>query len=417
MKTYKLYRSLLCLFMGLFIITACSDDESFVIRNTDSLEFSYKESTEELTVCTNGKWTITTEDTWFTLSDTLGKGDGTTRESIKVTASRNLGAARKGELVLHAAGEDLVIEVKQDEGTLIVGTPSIAGTYMARQAIENGLISIPYTKGSKGQEITFTTAVSGPAASGITVATKTVTLDSEEGTVSIPVTGTPTTYGDVLFTVSTNVQGLAPVALTTKVTKGIAVVYYEQHFDLMKWGGDCVAGLEGIKGAFVAASDGSGSVINDAITPSTCTVASDGSNDLTSTMAPSYRDLRGFTGFTGKRVYERPGYIKIGTQSSTDGNIVTPALNNILASKTNVNVSLKVSQFFQDNSGVLYITILNGGTSSMAEYTMRPGSDMVWETVNFTITDATPDTQIKISAAAVAYRRFCVDDIVVTQAD
>jgi len=415
MKKNKLYRSLLCLLMGLFIITACSDEESFVIRNTDSLEFSYKESTEELTVCTNGKWTITTEDTWLTLSDTLGKGDGTTRESIKVTASRNLGAARQGEIVLHAAGKDLSIVIKQDEGTLILGTPSIAGTYMTKQAIENGSISIPYTKGSIGQNITFTTAVSGPAASGITVAAKTVKLDSEEGSVVIPVTGTPSTYGDVIFTVSTNVQGLASVALTTKVTKGLAVVYYEQHFDLMIWGGDCVAGLEGIKGAFIGAAGAS--VIDETKPVAACSSGTDGSSDLTSTMAPSYRDLRGFTGWTGKRVYERPGFIKIGTTTSTDGYIVTPALSNILVSKTNVNVSLKVSQYYQDSNGILYITILNGGTSSIAEYTMRPGPDMAWETVNFTITDATPDTQIKISAAAVTNRRFCVDDIVVTQAD
>lgn len=415
MKKYKLYRSLLCLLMGLFIITACSDEESFVIRNTDSLEFSYKASTEEITVCTNGNWTITTDDTWFTLSDTLGKGNGTTRESIKVTASRNLGAARQGEIVLHAAGKDLSIVIKQDEGTLILGTPSVSGTYMAKQAIENGTISIPYTKGSIGQKITFTTVVSGNAASGITIAASAVTLDSEEGTVVIPVTGTPATSGDVLFTVSTNVQGLAPVVLTTKVTKGVSVVYYEQHFNLMVWGGDCVAGLEGIKGAFIGATGAS--VIDETKPVATCSAGTDGSSDLTSTMDPSYRDLRGFTGWTGKRVYERPGYIKIGTATSTDGYIVTPALSNILVAKTNVNVSLKVSQYYQDNNGVLYITILNGGTSSIAEYTMRPGPDMVWETVNFTITDATPDTQIKISAAAVASRRFSVDDLVVTQAD
>ena len=415
MKKYKLYRSLLCLLMGLFIITACSDEESFVIRNTDSLEFSYKASTEEITVCTNGNWTITTDDTWFTLSDTLGKGNGTTRESIKVTASRNLGAARQGEIVLHAAGKDLSIVIKQDEGTLILGNPSVSGTYMAKQAIENGSISIPYTKGSIGQKITFTTVVSGNAASGIAIAASAVTLDSEEGTVVIPVTGTPATSGDVLFTVSTNVQGLAPVVLTTKVTKGVSVVYYEQHFNLMVWGGDCVAGLEGIKGGFIGATGAS--VIDETKPVVACSAGTDGSSDLTSTMDPSYRDLRGFTGWTGKRVYERPGYIKIGTATSTDGYIVTPALSNILVAKTNVNVSLKVSQYYQDNNGVLYITILNGGTSSIAEYTMRPGPEMVWETLNFTITDATPDTQIKISAAAVASRRFSVDDLVVTQAD
>ena len=154
------------------------------------------------------------------LSDTLGKGNGTTRESIKVTASRNLGAARQGEIVLHAAGKDLSIVIKQDEGTLILGNPSVSGTYMAKQAIENGSISIPYTKGSIGQKITFTTVVSGNAASGIAIAASAVTLDSEEGTVVIPVTGTPATSGDVLFTVSTNVQGLAPSSIDDKSDEG-----------------------------------------------------------------------------------------------------------------------------------------------------------------------------------------------------
>ena len=415
MKTYKLYRSFLCLFVGLFLITACSDEDPFVLRNTDSLSFSYKQSTEAITVCTDGEWSITTEDSWYTLSATSGKGDGTTRESITVTASRNLGAARKGEVVLHAAGKDLSIAVNQEDGTLILGTPSITGSFIAKQAIENTSISVPYTKGSVGQEITFTTVVSGNAASGISVAPYTVTLDSEEGTIVMPVTGTPAIAGDVLFDVSTNIQDLEPFTLTTKVTKGVSVVYFEQHFGLMLWGGDCVADLAGIKGVFMTTADGS--VIDETKAVVACTAGTDGSSDLTSTMAPSYRDLRGFTGWTGKRVYERPGFIKIGTATSTDGYLVTPALSNILVSKTNVTVSLKVSQYYQDSNGVLYITVLNGGTSSMAEFTMKPGSDRAWETVNFTITDATPDTQIKFSAAAVAARRFSIDDIIVSQAD
>lgn len=413
MKKYSLYK-LLCLFVGMFSISACSDkDDPFVLRSTDTIEFSYAESTKEFTVCTNGDWSITTDDSWYTLSTVSGNGDGTTREVVKVNVARNKGAARQGEFVLHAAGKDLNVSISQEEGKpLKLNAPSLSSSLKVGQKIENMTISIPYTYGYAGQNVVFTTTVSGTGASGITVNSYTAKFNAAEGTIKIPVTGTPLASGSVLFTITTDDQSVTSVTATATV---LSETYLEQHFGLMLWGGDCVANIAGIKGGFISGSDGS--VIDPAIAVSACTAGSDGSSDLTSTMAPSYRELRGFSGWTGKRVYERPGFVKIGTSTSTDGQLISPPLSNISLNKVNLNVSLKVSQYFEDTGGTLYITVLNGGTSSISEYKMRPGTDRIWESVEFKITDATPASQIVFSAPSVTKQRFCIDDIVVSRAN
>ncbi len=414
MKEYSLYKSLLCLFIGIFVITACSDkDDPFVLRSTDAMEFSYAESTQKFTVCTDGEWSITTDDSWYTLSAVSGKGDGTTREVVNISVKRNKGAVRKGEFVLHAAGKDLNVALSQEEGKpLTLKTPSLSSTLKAGQKIENATINIPYTYGYVGQKVVFTTSISGPGASGISVNSFTAELDAAEGTIKMPITGTPLVSGSVSFTVTTDDEAVATVTTAATV---MSETYFEQHFGLMLWGGDCVANLAGIKGSFIAGSDGN--VIDETKAASACTAGTDGSGDLASSMATSYRELRGFSGWSGKRVYERPGFIKIGTATSTDGQLISPPLSNIPLDKVNLNVSFKVSQYFEDAGGTLYIKVLNGGTSSISEYKMKPGTDRVWESVEFKITDATPASQIVFSAPAIAKQRFCIDDIVVSRAN
>lgn len=414
MKKYSLYKRLLCLLVGIFAISACSDnDDPFVLRSTDTMEFSYAESTKEFTVCTNGDWSITTDDSWYTLSTVSGNGDGTTREVVKVNVVRNKGAARKGGFVLHAAGKDLNVSISQEEGKpLTLNAPSLSSTLKVGQKIENMTINIPYTYGYVGQNVVFTTSVSGTGANGITVDSYTAKFDVSEGTIKIPVTGTPQASGSVLFTITTDDQSVAAVTATATV---MSETYLEQHFGLMLWGGDCVANLAGVKGSFIAGTDGN--VIDATKAVSACTAGTDGSGDLASSMATSYRELRGFSGWSGKRVYERPGFVKIGTATSTDGQLISPPLSNIPLNKVNLNVSFKVSQYFEDTGGTLYITVLNGGVGSISEYKMKPGTDRVWESVEFKITDATPASQIVFSAPAIAKQRFCLDDIVISRAN
>lgn len=85
------------------------------------------------------------------------------------------------------------------------GTPEFAATiFKAEAAIVDGKITIPYTAATGSESYSITVAVTGDAADGISPITAPVTqtLSEGNGTIVLPINGTPTTAGSVTFTIS-----------------------------------------------------------------------------------------------------------------------------------------------------------------------------------------------------------------------
>lgn len=396
---------------GYSVSSCTSDEESFVLRSDDNLSFSYAQDSKDFTICTNGDWSITSDCDWLSFSSVRGKGDGTTREKIVVTSAYNTQAARQGTFVLHAAGKDLTVTCQQEEGApLTFGKGKVSGALKAGQQIEDISIEVPYSYGYAGQKITLHTTLSGAGSEGLKVNDKSFTLDAPAGTLSLPLEGKPTASGPLSIKIQSNDETANSIVIQCNV---LSKILLEQHFDLMLWGGDVIAYKPGIKGVFVS-GDG-GKVIDTTQPATTCKATDDGSNDLILTMAESYRQLRGFSGWDGAKIYEHPGYVKMGTASAI-GKLITPAISNLSEGTTRIKVTCRVAQYYKENGGAMIITVLGGGTPSVSSYTYKNAGTAKggsWEEVAFMVNGVTAETQIQFSTQG--NKRFCMDDIVISE--
>lgn len=414
--------------VAIYSMTAisCSDENAFVLRNDDHVDLAYSTAPGTFTVCTNGAWTVTTNATWFTVSPASGTGDGNTREVVTITPSRNTGAARTDSVYLDAAGRHLGIGINQDDGSIKLGTPTFVGNLTMKKPAKGCYISIPYSKGVEGQQLTAKTTMSG-VSTGLVVADYTYTADAS-GAILVPVTGTPATSGTVTFTVSTGMPGADDVSVSTIVAAAAKVTILEQTFDKFIYGGDVANMKAGVwpsnDGKSVAVvSDATGKKIYDDSAPIVACVASaDGSNDVFLTMSESYRESRNMTGWNGSKVYERPGYIKCGTASAA-GFVTTPAFSSLddNGGTQDVIVTFNAMAWYQNTGAVtpLKFTVSGGGTLSSDSYDLpeRDGSTVVpWSTISIIIKDATSATQLRIEPASTnkKYFRFMLDNLKVT---
>ncbi len=407
--------------LGLLLSSACSKEEApFIIRDTDMLSFSYAASVKTFTVCTDGDWSVSADQNdWVSFEPASGRGDGITREVVTVNLTRNLGSARSGRITILAAGREVFIDVTQDEGFMTFGNLSLTLPLALDESLQNAFIAVPYFKGLTGEGFMVTATVSGPGAGGINVPATTVTLTEENGTFYVPITGTPTTEGQVNVSLSMLglTAGLQSAVIRSSNNDPAGTVYLEQRFDLLTLGGDHVGKAAGIHlvGAWPTV-DGRRVLPPNPVFETSGTANTDGTGDYFSTMHASFVAARGLEGWTGLRVYERPGYLKISTAASTDGYIALPPLAAI-AGVVDVKVTFKAARWSEnasnDANAKLIIGILNAGTSTSVgpEISLIP----TWEDKEFIVRGATAETVIQFKAKATGNNRFMVDDIVVSK--
>jgi hypothetical protein len=408
---HTIYMTAFALIISALSMTSCSKDEdSFVLRSDSELHFSYASGVKDFTVCTTGDWSVTTSSPWLSFNVTEGTGDGVSRQSIQVISARNTGEARRDSFILHAAGKDLTVVCLQDEGApLTFGKGKLSGSMQVAKASQLSL-ELPYSYGYKGMQLNLHATFSGAGAHGLSINDTTLVLDAEKGTLVLPVVGTPTSAGPVVIKVAADDNSVTPAIMQASV---LSRVLLEQHFDLMIWGGELINYLPGVMGGFMT-GDG-GKVIDPSIEVAECKATTDGSNDLVLTMAESYRQLRGFSGWDGARIYEHPGYVKIGT-ASLIGKIVTPALSDLSDGITSVKVTCRVAQYISESKGSLTIKAVNGGTPSIDKYTYQYAgtkTGCTWEDISFTVSGVNKKTKIEFSTEG--NMRFCIDDVIISE--
>lgn len=119
----------------------------------------------------------------------------------------------------------------------------------------------------------------------------------------------------------------------------------------------------------------------------------------------TWTDVPGWTGVT---VYKGAQSVKLGT-GKAQGSITSPALS----FSGTATLTLKARAW--NNDGQVITLSLSEGTLSQTEVTLNNAEGETWNVVNIEITDATPSSQLTISAKNKNNNRFFIDDVTITQ--
>ncbi|PRD55752.1 BACON domain-containing protein [Sphingobacterium gobiense] len=404
-------------------LLSCSKDENnapFLKRDTDQLSFAYGESRETFTVRTNGSWSIDlSEANWVSVDPIEGVGNGEDIQVITVTASRNIGDMRNGAIKIISGVKEALINISQEEGKVIFGTPYFTTGLVSNFPLEDTYLVIPYNKGGLGEGVTVSAEISGAGSIGIQVSPADVDMSSENGEVRLPITGTPTNDGQVTFNIQ--ILGQTLTVNTAVREQGnsdpVGKIYLSQNFDMLILGGDHVGGTAGLhlEGSWPTV-DGKRVLPANPVYVTSGTRNTDGTGDLFNTMHPSFVASRGLEGWTGLRVYERPGYVKISTAGSNDGYIATPPLTAITG-WADVKVKFTAARWSEntnaDADATVTLRVLNAGTSAEAnqEIMLTPA----WADKEIIVEGATAQTVIEFRARDASNGRFLLDNIEISK--
>lgn len=411
--------SLLALFLSTMSGCVKDPEVSGLTRNTDELTFPYNQSVQTFTVRNNGPWSVSSDADWLTFSPQEGVGDGTNYEYVYVTAQHNTGEEREAIIHLVSGTSSLEIKALQSAGIFEIGEPVITGSVRINSATR-ATLDIPYSKASGTEQIRVTAQFSGEAAGGLSLPAYETTIEEEgDGTISAPLAGTPTSMGEVAIAVQIYLGNelLRETELTTNVMDETTLLLMTGS--RFKWGGYYLEELPGIKsnrGNEITAEDDNEENYSQYMVE--CSYGDAGTVDLFGTNSAyqesleAFRTARGLKDWTGYKVYEHPGYIKIGT-GSLGGWVQTPALED-LEGTSNITVEFEFFRWQNDPKEVNVLAVdggtVVGGTLSTTTHE--------WIKMSCIVRDATNTTKIRWSAAdlTTSGSRFTLRNIVISQA-
>lgn len=424
------------LVVSAFCLAACSDDPDVapLKRDTDAVELTYNSgATTQISVRYAGSWSArvecpdgggTASNNWFSVSPDSGVGNGRDYQWITVTAERNAGDKRTGYVYLKPAnGEELKIEVAQADGHFSVEDPVVSGSLKSNTE-SAAVLEIAYDKAFGEETVEIEASLEGLAAEGLEIYSPYQTVIEHEGSgkISVPITGVPVTLGELVCHVTFKLDGVVKFQGDVPGNVISSNEVFGMGFDLFKWGGDYPNNK---KGPGPNGSSGAGKDFDGTETaePDMITAGTDGTSDVFNTMGDTYRLNRGVEKWSGLRVYEHPGYVKLGV-TANGGWIMTPELEGLSSAPETVSVSIDFLRF--DNETGTYVVSAEGAgivTNGEVNNTVLPAqtsaSGRKWKTLTFTVQDATNKTRIKIEAQTYNQTgyRINIDNIVVMAAD
>ena len=226
MKSLKVYQIVWILMLAISISSCQSDDDPFVLRDTDALTFEYTASSQMFTVRTNGSWSVNNGgNEWISLNPESGVGDGVKYEKVTVTVARNGGTDRNGKVNINAAGKEIYIDILQKIGPVITfGEPNMTGGVLQKNLDASNIrLSIPYSGAIGDEQFTVSVTASGEGSQGLTpVNNYPVTLSARAGRFEVPLAGVPSAEGAVAFAITTSYATLHTGAIIPRLS---AVVY------------------------------------------------------------------------------------------------------------------------------------------------------------------------------------------------
>lgn len=203
MKMKNIYSAALLAICGLSILAGCMKAEDVFTREQSEISVDCNAQTIRQNILVLGAWSSDCSEVsdWISLEPAEGNGDGKTFQYYYVNIAYNKGAARSGSFYLVHNGNRYEVSVYQSKCNFSFGKPAFNGTLMETQTCAAS-IDIPYTNAGAGSEYDVQVTMTG-ACDGLTVENgKHTIVESGNGTLSIPVTGTPTAKGTITFSIS-----------------------------------------------------------------------------------------------------------------------------------------------------------------------------------------------------------------------
>ena len=418
MKPTKSWIFSIPILIGASLLSSCAEEaESPLRRAVDAVDLAYNAgATSKVSVRYHGNWTARVECSdekgngatpWFTATPSEGTGDGSEYQWIEISAERNTGDKRTGKLYLIGGDMEQVITVTQADGHFSISSPTVNGVLKAGEET-NATLDISWDKAFGGEKITIDAGLKG-ASDGLSIASSTEhTIEKEgNGSLSIPISGTPSSLGELIFSIVFKVNG--KVNFEGDITAAVSSTneIFSEDFGKFVWGGHYDTNKPGVApGGKQAGKEYTGSEPGDG----SITAGSDGAMDAFGTMTEEYRENRGIGKWSGSKVYEHPGYLKLGT-GSAGGWIMTPELSGLSSSPEDIAVSMDLLRFDNEN-GTYFVTaegagtVMNGAIDSNILPAQSSASERKWTTLTFTVKGATNKTRIKLACekSAAGYR-------------
>ena len=119
----------------------------------------------------------------------------------------------------------------------------------------------------------------------------------------------------------------------------------------------------------------------------------------------NYTDV---AGWTGTKVYDGVGNVKMGT-SSKAGTLTSPAIG-----VTGDAVLTFKAHSWKGDTGKLLLSISGGATLSESEFTLNNGADDDWSEFTVNITGMTTSSQLTFTSSKPSKGRFYLDDVTIT---
>lgn len=427
------------IFLGFMVLLAsCKKNttEEFSPRvgvDVDVIEFPYAGSEQVFTVRSDKPWEISVSDnSWLTLSLSEGTLTDGSPEKVSVVATRNSGSRREATLAVAIEGQhDIEILVLQEDGFVLLEDAVIEGVLKVDEAMdETNQISIPYSRGTVNEKLLVSVTASGEGAAGIMpVEDMELTIGSEQGTLSIPLSGKPLNEGVVVFdiSVSDNYTNSLSTQVLAKDELPLGEVYYDQKFDLMQWGGDYINKKSGVKGEFIGKEendvDGKPATIyyEDKEAPIIEVDYLEVGSPNFFHLSRDYRASRGAPsprGLGGSGMFERPGYLQVG-DGEKEHSLMTQQIWTIPSGQTKkVRVSVDLAIWEGSSKNVFLRRQAGTGTFSVDQLLVE--NEFEWKTYEFFIEGANSSTRIRFGTDTEVgpdglYGRFFIRNILVQE--
>lgn len=192
-------------FFAMYAGVSCSDDTTLFERENDNLSCDCTEQVIKQVIMSDGEWTSDCTGTdWISVYPESGKGDGKYYSTVELRIQYNAGEAREGTVYFRHGGKDYPVTVSQAKCDFTFEEPYIDGLFTT--GVESSAnIVLPYIKANGTEEYEISAVISSETVSGLSVpATIFNSFVKGSGSLSIPVVGTPTGQGDVVFEILAN---------------------------------------------------------------------------------------------------------------------------------------------------------------------------------------------------------------------
>lgn len=411
-----------------FGVVGCTDDitdeVSQLTRDTDEVSVAYnKDATARISVRVPGAWSasVACKDAagqstaaWLRLDPAEGVGNGKDYQWITAIADRNLGGKREAVITITGAtrGDAVEVKVSQDDGTFAVKKPALSGSLKSNVA-SNALLVVEYDKAKGGEPVEIDFTIDGDGR-GLTIKDYSGTIESEgSGRIELPITGTPSDIGVVEVNMKVTIEGKTIFDEVISLNIQSENFIFSEDFGKFVWGGDLMANKKGVTPNPSGGGAGKDYLGSEPATTE-CSVGTDGTNDVFKTMTAEYRANRGVSDWSGERVYEHPGYVKLGTGSG-NGWIQTPKMSKLTSAPQTVVVSFDVSLYDGSNDMIIFSaegagSVEGGGNISLP--TFSGWANAKWTTCTFVVNGATSATSFKWTTTKTDGKgRFVLDNV------